>query len=144
MRRLTLALFLLALGTAALIATVTSPKTQAAATPTEITSYQVTPTGTWTDTDTQVVHQVYEVTINFSHTGPTEARVYEKDTPTATVAMASDAAWFKGAPSSDTFHGYVFAGLPGQTVYFDLILYQRGPHHALKVVDSIALGSYTS
>jgi hypothetical protein len=142
MRRLLLALLSLS-AVAALAVVATSSSIAAAPMPTEITGYEVTSGGTWTDPETQLAHRYYSVTISFSHTGPTEARVYEKDSPTAVVGTDSDHAWFKGAPGTDAFTGSVGAGLVGQPVYFDLFLYQRGPHHTLQVVDSLTVGPYT-
>lgn len=138
MRRLVLAL-VLPLAAAALLAAASST-VAAAPVPDQIVSYDVTAGATWTDPNTLQVHRYYTVTIDFTHRGSTEARVTE----TADGAgIDSDHAWFKGS-RSDTFTGTLVGGLVGQPVYFELILYERGTHHALAVTDTLTIGPYTS
>lgn len=137
MRRLVLAL--VSLAAVALVAAASS--TVAAPLPSQIASHEVTPGGTWTDPNTLQVHRYYTVTINFSHSGPIEARVTE--TTADEAGIDSDHAWFKGK-GVDTFSGSVVGGLVGQPVYFKLLLYQRGAHHTLQVVDSLTVGPYSS
>jgi hypothetical protein len=138
MRRLVLAL-VAPLATAAAIAVTSSP-VAAAQMPNQILGYDVTARATWTDPSTLQVHRYYTVTINFSHRGPTEARVTEIADG---AGIDSDHAWFKGN-GTDTFTGTVVGGLVGQPVHFQLILYKRGTHHALEVVDTLTIGPFSN
>ena len=140
MRRFLFALTL-SLAVAGLIAAATTSSVAAAPASSEITSYVVTPGGTWADPATQLMHRYYSVTINFSHRGLMEARVTEKDAEMA--GIDSDHAWFRGS-GTEAFTGSVVGGLVGQPVYFELLLYKYGPHHTLQVVDSMTIGAYTS
>ena len=139
MRRLLIAL-MSSLAAVALAAVVSSTGA-AAPLPNEIVGYSVTPSGTWLDPTTLQLHRYYTVTITFSHRCPTEARVTERAADG--TGIDSDHTWFRGK-GTETFRGSVVGGLVGQPVYFELLLYVRGAHHALQVADSLTVGPYSN
>src|SRR5919201_2689277 len=95
-----------------------TPSASATGTRDSIVGYAVTCGGTWTDPGTGSVHEVYGVTVTFSHAGPRELRVYE----TAGAGyIDSDHGWFQGE-GTDPFPGSLAGGLAGQTVSFDLFV----------------------
>jgi hypothetical protein len=129
-----------AVGLAASVTVLGTLTASAAKVQDSISGYTVTCDGTWTDPGTGEVHEVYGVTVTFTHAGPRELRIYE----TAGAGyIDSDHGWFQGQ-GTDTFPGSLAGGLSGQSVSFDLFVLKADRRtHSLIPTASAQTGTYS-